>query len=323
MRNLTIALTFLGALFFSCAAAVADGPAEKSNGFSGRVSAGAGYMTSTDQLKTTDENRRIDSLSGDAQRYDRFIPMALFNLRYTFAESGRRVYFGTAPEASGRPRLSLGFVQPFSDGSRLDLSVFTQLFSEVWRDPYLTDVRRKETRQYRYGARIAYRQMLGSKFNLSYAFSRVDVNVDDIGDRFSELKRDGYFHRAILEYDLRLGQTLSLRPDFELSVADIDGQANAYTGYRFGLGLRKFSKSYQLMLKAAVGRNDYDDEHPIFSKTRDDTNYSVFGTFTRPNLFGIDYLSGTLIAGYRFRDSNINFLNAQTLFSGAMIGVEF
>ena len=60
-------------------------------------------MTSTDQLKTTDENKRIDSLSGDADWYDKFMPLALFNLRYTFAESGRQVYFGTPPELSGPP----------------------------------------------------------------------------------------------------------------------------------------------------------------------------------------------------------------------------
>jgi hypothetical protein len=29
------------------------------------------------------------------------------------------------------------------------------------------------------------------------------------------------------------------------------------------------------------------------------------------------------MAGYRYRDSNIGFLNAQTFLSGAMIGVEF
>ena len=323
MRYLNLILTLLVALLMTWSTVFAAGPAEKSKGFSGRISAGAGYMTSTDQLRTSDENRRIDSLSGDADRYDKFIPLALFNLRYKFAESGRQVYFGTSPEAGGRPRLSLGFVQPFSDGSRLDLAVFTRLFSEVWRDPYLTNTRRKETREYRYGTRIAYKKILGTGFNLSYAFSRVDVNVDDIGDQFKELKRDGYFHRGILEYDFRLDQTLSLTPDVELSIGDIDGEANAYTGYRFGLGLRKFSKSYQLALKAAVGRNDYDDQNPIFSKTRDDTNYSVFGMFTRPNLFGIDYLFGTLMAGYRYRDSNIGFLNAQTFVSGAMIGVEF
>jgi hypothetical protein len=323
MRYLKLMLLLLGAFIISGSIVFAAGPTEKSEGFSGRISAGAGYMTSTDQLKTNDENKCIDSLSGDADWYDTVIPLALFNLRYTFAESGRQVYFGTPPELSGPPGLSLGFVQPFSDGSRLDLSVFTRLFSEVWRDPYLTNIRRQETREYRFGTRIAYKKILGSDFNLSYAFSRRDVNVDDIGDRFKELKRDGYLHRAILEYDFRLDQTLSLSPDFELSVGDIDGEANAYTGYRFGLGLRKFSESCQLMLKAAVGRNDYDDQHPIFSKTRDDTNYSVLGMFTRPNLFGIDYLFGTLMAGYRYRDSNLGFLDAQTFLSGAMIGVEF
>ena len=140
---------------------------------------------------------------------------------------------------------------------------------------------------------------------------------------FNDLERDGYIHKTEVEYDFRLGPGISLTPGFELSIGDIDGEANAYMGYRFGLGFRKFSKSYQLMLKAAVGWDDYDDKHPVFSKTRNDTNYSVFGMFTRSDLFGQDYLFATLMAGYRYRDSNIGFLNAQTFLSGAMIGVEF
>lgn len=323
MRKLTLILMLLGAFFFSWSSAFAVNPAEKSEGFSGRISAGAGFMTSTDQLKTTDENKRVDSLSGDADWYDKFMPLALFNLGYTFAESGRQVYFGIPPALGGTPRLALGFVQPFSDGSRLDVSVFTRLFSEVWRDPYLINADRKETREYNYGTRFAYQQILGTGFGLSYAFSRINVNVDDIGDRFNELERDGYIHSAEVEYVFRLGETLSLSPDFKLSIGDLDGEANAYTGYQFGLGVRKFSKAYQLMLKAAIGWDDYDDKHPIFGKTRNDTNYSVFGMFTRSDLFGRDYLFGTLMAGYRYRDSNIGFLEAQTFFSGAMIGIEF
>jgi hypothetical protein len=45
--------------------------------------------------------------------------------------------------------------------------------------------------------------------------------------------------------------------------------------------------------------------------------------FTRSDLFGQEYLFVTLMAGYRYRDSNIGFLNAQTFLGGAMIGVEF
>lgn len=323
MRHLSLILTLLGALLFSWSSAYAVDLAEKSNGLSGRISAGAGYMTSTDQLKTTDENKRLDSLNREADWYDKFMPLALFNLRYGFTESGRQIYFGTPLELSGPPGLSLGFVQPFSDGSKLDISIFTHPFSEVWRDPYLTSASRQETREYNYGTRIAYEEILGTRFKLSYAFSRVDVNVDEIGDRFNDLERDGYIHKAEVEYAFRFGQTMSLAPGFELAIGDIDGEANAYTGYKFGLGFRKFSKPHQLMLKAAVGWDDYDDEHPIFNKTRNDSNYSVFGMFTRSDLFGKEYLCGTLMAGYHYRDANIGFLEAQTFLSGAMIGIEF
>jgi hypothetical protein len=316
-------LTLLGALLFSWSSAYAVDPSAKSEGFSGRIAAGVGYMTSTDQLKTSDENKTIDSLSDDADWYDKFLPLALFNLRYTFAESGRQIYFGTPAEFSGPPGLSLGFVQPFSDGSQLDISVFTHPFSEVWRDPYLTNTNRKETRKYNYGGRIVYDEIFGSGLKLSYAFSRVDINVDDIGNRFSDLERDGDLHAAEVEYAFRLGSTMSLVPGFELSIGDLDGEANAYTGYTFGLGFRKFSKGYQLMLKAAFGWDDYDDTHPVFNKTRNDTHYSAFGTFTRSDLFGKGYLYGTMMAGYRYRDSNIDFLEAQTFWSGAMIGIEF
>lgn len=323
MRNLKFMLTLLGALVFSWSSAYAAEPAEKSEGFSGRISAGAGYITSTDQLRTTDENKTIDSLSDDADWYDKIMPLALFNLRYTFADSGRQVYFGTPAELSGPPGLSLGFVQPFADGSKLDISMFTHLFSEVWEDPYLTNTGRKETRKYTYGTRIAFDEILGTGFKLSYAFSRVDVNVDDIGDRFNDLNRDGYIHNAEVEYAFQLGPTMSLAPGFELTIGDIDGEANAYTGYRFGLGFRKFSKRYQLMLKSAIGWDDYDDTHPVFGKTRNDTNYSAFGLFTRSDLFGKDAFYGTLMTGYRYRGSNIGFLEAQTFMSGAMIGIEF
>ncbi len=323
MENLGFMLAFLAAFLLSWSSVYALDPSEKSEGFSGRISAGVGYMASTDQLKTTDENKAIDSLDDDADWYDKIMPLALVNLRYTFADSGRQIYFGTPPEPSGPPGLSLGFVQPFSDDSHLDISIFTHPFSEAWRDPYLTNANRKETRKYIYGTRIDYDGILGSRFKLSYSFSRVDVNVDDIGDRFDDLEREGYLHNAEVEYTFRLGQTMSLTPNFGLSMGDIDGDANAYTGYTFGLGFRKFSKFNQLLLKVGIGWDDYDDTHPIFNKTRNDTNYSAFGMFTRSDLFGTDYLFGTLMAGYQYRDSNIDFLEAQTFLSGVMIGIKF
>lgn len=323
MRNLIFILSLWGIFLLSRLSAFAIEPVEKFKGFSGSISAGVGFMTGTDQLKTTDENKQIGSLSGDADWYDKFMPLAAFSLRWTFEGSGRRLYFGTPRELGGPPGLSLGFVEPLSHGGRLDISVFTRLFSEVWRDPYLTDVDRKETREYNYGIRVQYDGISGSGFNLAYAFSRVDVNVDDIGDRFNDLERDGCIHEAGVEYDIRLGQFMSLAPGFELLVGDIDGDADAFIGYQFGLGFRRFSELYQLMLKATIRWDDYDAENPVFDKTRTDTSYSVSGMFTRSNLFGKSYLFGTLMAGYRHRGSNISFLEAQTFQGGGVIGIEF
>ena len=50
-------------------------------------------------------------------------------------------------------------------------------------------------------------------------------------------------------------------------------------------------------LSAEIGYQDYDDEHPIFFKDREDVTYSIFGLYTRSNLFGHTPLFGTLLAG--------------------------
>lgn len=323
VQPLTRMLALCGILLLLFTTAEADDSDDTPEGFTGRISAGVGFMTSTDQLKTTDENKQIDSLTGDASRYDSFMPLVLFRLEYAFAESGRTVYFGTPSEVSGPPGLSLGLVQPLSDGGRLDVSGFVNPFSEVWQDPYATGADRKETDKARYGFRLEYDRVLGTHFNLAYSFSREDVDEDDIGDRFDDLERDGFTHSAEADYAFQLSRSVSLVPGFELAIGDIDGGANAYTGYHFSLGLRKFSELYQFMLKAAAGWNDFDDRHPVFDKTRSDTNYSVNGMITRSCLFGRDYLFATLMAGYHYRRSNIDFLDARTFFSGVWVGIEF
>ena len=112
-------------------------------------------------------------------------------------------------------------------------------------------------------------------------------------------------------------------PGFEFSIGDLDGDANSFTGYQLRLGLRKFAQDYGINLFLGVGLDDYDDKHPIFNKTREDLTYSVFGIFTLSNLFGKKYLFCDLLAGYKYRDSNISFLDASTFLSGLMIGYRF
>jgi hypothetical protein len=297
------------------------GSRPESQEFSGRIQAGAGYVTSTDQLKK-DADKRLDGLSTNADRFDRGIPLVLLDLRYTFA-SGRQLYLGTPIESGGRPGLSLGAVVPVKDAGKLDMSVFAKPFEKVWQDPYLVGERREDTDKTTYGAKLAYSDILGTRAKVSYSLANADVDDDDIGERFDTLERDGWLHEAQIAYAIPVGRGMSFVPGFEFSLGNLEGDANSYKGYEVKLGLRMFSSGYLFNLFAGIGRNDYDNTHPIFGKTREDISYSAFAVVSSSDLLGKKRLFYSLIAGYRHRDSNIGFLDADTFLGGLTLGYKF
>lgn len=301
----------------------ADQPAPKTAGFSFRLGAGAGYMVSKDQLRTNDGNKRVRDLDDNANRYDAVIPLADLDLRYTFAESGRQVYFGTPMGDDGPPALTLGGVLPFEDGSKIDVGAFAAPFGDVWEDPYLLDKNRNETDKDTYGAKIVYTGILGTGFKAGYTLKRIDIDDDEIGRRFDDLERDGWVHDFQFGYAFELSESLALVPTAGFTLGDIDGDANRYLGYQFKFGLRRAGRDGLFNLSASIGYKDYNDEHPIFEKDRNDTTYALFGIYTRPNLLGHPPLFGTLLAGYSHRSSNIDFLEADTVISGVMLGYRF
>ena len=292
-------------------------------GWSFNLAAGAGYVVSNDQLQPNDGNERVRDLDDNANRFDRVIPLASFDLRYTFAESGRQLYLGTPLGPDGPPGLTLGTVLPLEGGGQLDLGVFVKPFGEVWEDPYLVDRDRNETDKHTYGAKVDYARILGTGFAAGYTLSRIDIDDDDIGQRFDDLERDGWIHALQLGYVFQLTPGLTLLPQAGFTVGDLDGEANSYLGYRFKLGLRHLTPKHFFNLSAEIGYQDYDDEHPIFFKDREDVTYSLFGLYTHSHLFGHAPLFGTLLAGYRHRSVNIDFLEADTVISGVMLGYQF
>lgn len=310
-------------IIFPLSASYAWNSEEKASGFSGSIQAGVGFLTSTDQLNPNSKNNFNENLDDDANRFSSIIPMVLFDLRYTFPGSGNQIYFGTPYGSEGPPGLSLGYVHLLNDKSELDFSTFGKPFERVWEDPYLIADDREATSRFTYGAKIEYKKIKGTDFEASYSISLVDVNEDEIGERFNDLERDGQLHDIRIAHSFQLNQRTALVPGFEFSIGDLDGDANSYLGYDFKLGLRQFSKSFSILLFLGVGLEDYYDEHPIFDKKREDVTYSIFGIFNLPNLFGKDYLFSNLLAGFQYRDSNIGFLDAYMYLGGLTIGVTF
>ena len=301
----------------------ADAPVPISPGLSFRFIAGAGYVSSNDQLRPNDGNKSVRDLDDNANRYDAVIPLVSFDLRYTLAETGRQIYLGAPMGDEGPPGLTLGAVWPLESGGAIDAGAFVMPFGEVWEDPYLVDRNRRETNKDVYGAKIDYTRILGTGFEAGYRVETIDIDTDDIGRRFDELERDGWVHAFKLGYAHTLGDGWQLVPAAGFTLGDIDGDANRYRGYRLKIGLRRLDARNLLNLSLGVGYRDYEDEHPIFDKDRNDTLFNAFGVYTRSNLFGRDALFASLVAGYNHRRSNIDFLEADTIMSGLMLGYRF
>ena len=319
-----MALVFIGITSMAgLPCSTADETAPKSAGLSFRLSAGAGYISSKDQLRTNDGNKKVRDLGDNANRYDKVIPLVNFDLRYTFAESGRQLYLGTPIGDEGPPGLTLGAVWPFEEGGEIDAGVFVMPFGEAWEDPYLVDRDRDETEKDVYGAKIDYRGILGTGFEAGYRLSHIDIDDDDIGQRFDDLERDGWEHAMQLGHAFQLGEGLELVPAAGFTLGDIDGDANRYLEYRFKLGLRHYRAGNLLNLSVGIGYRDYDEDHPIFDKNRNDTLYNAFGMYTRSNLFGHSPLFFSVLAGYSHRSSNIDFLEDDTFMSGLRLGYQF
>jgi len=104
---------------------------------------------------------------------------------------------------------------------------------------------------------------------------------------------------------------------------DLDGGANSFDGYELNLRLQRFTNSHGVLLFLSVKVEDYDDQHPIFGKSREDYTYSALGILNLPGLFGNEHFFSGLLAGYSYRDSNIGFLNAHTFLGGVTLGYEY
>jgi hypothetical protein len=246
----------------------------------------------------------------------------MFDMRYAFQGSDTEVYLGTPLDESGIA-LTLGLAQTFIDKSKLDLSVFSKIMTEVWKDPYIAGVERDDTDIKDVGFTIDYDRILDTGLNLYYRYNLVDVDEDVIGTRFNDLKRDGIIHTTGLGYMIDLNESNIINPGFEYSMANMDGESNSYNSYKIKFGYKRMKNDYILNAFVSADKKDYDKTHPIFNKTRDETEYSATAIFTLFNPFDYDKFFTNFIVGYSCSDSNIDFFDKRTYVSGVTIGYIF
>ncbi len=104
---------------------VAQEPMPAESGFSGYIEILGAYISTNSQLNTDSDNKKTDSLDTSGERVNKFRPLPLGLLRYTFADIRTQLFMGVLPEnvAQGQFLVEAGARHILSNGTGLRASV--------------------------------------------------------------------------------------------------------------------------------------------------------------------------------------------------------
>lgn len=292
------------------------------DGFSGSITIGGGYVSGTfSNLDVVDDNDRIDSYTEDGDKLATAMPVLAGSLSYTFADTETILFLGSSPEAAGftAGALSGGVTQMLGEVGSVTLTGGLTA-EEVWEDPYVLGVKRRETdlRGYTVGLSL---DILGA--SLSYGLTRENVKDDHIGFREPDLDRDGMVHDVSLGYGLGIDDRNMIIPGVQYMKADMDGKSNGFDGYGGSLTHMFTSGRHTLSTSVACARRRFDRLHPVFDKVRDERDLGGNLTYLLKAPFGYEPLTWVLMLACSRTYANISFFDSNLVMGGMGVQYEF
>ncbi|SFM21792.1 DUF2860 family protein [Marinobacter zhejiangensis] len=279
------------------------------SGFSGHVMAGAqylGYESNFYKGPDTDNNLH-NGLTNSPDNNTMARPILGGDVRYTFAETRTQVFLGNMIQDAVRFDYAqqLGVRQQIGDRGIVGIGyVFSLQDAETWEDPYQVG-NRTESDVESDGARFSWDQIWGTRFNASYTYRDIDLDNEQSGlsqglsaDEMTLLDRNGQSHRYNVSYDWVVAPGHVLRPELVYTRADLDGKAVSYDRTRFQVTYGYNSERWSLATNAFYGQTQYDEVNPIFGTDADSDQFGIGSSFFWHNLFGVNHLSGMVLAHY-------------------------
>ena len=291
------------------------------NGFFGSILIGGGCETGKPSgLEVVDDNKKISTLDERSDRQSRDLFLIMGELGYEFASTGTRVSLSN--QKSEKSFADLVVAQPLKDIGTVRAS-FGFGKEDVWADPYATGVDRRKTDKESYNLKLEWEEILGSGFSATLKLSTIEVDHDLIGDRYPDLKRDGQVMAAEIGYVFSVGQNQMIIPGFDIEVQDRDGESSS--SKKAGVSLSyiiEFDK-WNFTTSLGLGKRDFDKTHPVFNKTRRETQCELSHLVTYSQPFGWKgcFLHGLLT--YNRTEADIDFFKQDELTIGAGIGYKF
>jgi hypothetical protein len=121
-----------------------------------------------------------------------------------------------------------------------------------------------------------------------YGFEVIDIENDVAGTRHPRLKREGNIHHIGLTCGLFSQDPHSISAGLTGILDKMDGDAESFKGGNVEITHTFSRKNWDLETSVLFGKRHYDETHPEFGKTRNDSRYGVETAFTRYHPFGFE-----------------------------------
>jgi hypothetical protein len=269
-------------------AALAIEPIPTTNGWSGFIGAGGGYIDLKSNLVAGNDmielgRPTISSISQGPQSDDTAFPFFTGEVKYTFGDRWQ-AFFGASIEDA----VTLDNVTQL--GLRKDLDsigilqggiLFSGLPSQVWEDPYAEGVRREETDRNSAGGRLQWDRVLGTPVELTFSYRDISIDRERSGQgttsvtcladcqELMEREGDQYHFDASYRFNLGQGGRHILRPMVRYTIEDREGDAVSGDAYRLQLSYAFMGQGYTFVSNAAYGQTSFDEQNPLFNQAAD------------------------------------------------------
>jgi hypothetical protein len=312
-------------------------------GFSGFVNLGVGTGSIESnflaRLSGLDIDLGDDTINdfGSPDDEDITAPAINLNVNYTFSNLKTQVSLGNdlADFLQFDRSTRLALRHDFDSIGRFQLALLSSAFpqTEVWKDPYLIDEKRKETERSSTGGRITWDKIFGSHFELKLGSRKIELDDERSGEGLGLsreqrklLDREGDIMRAELGYLFNLGNGRHfVRPSVAYIDRDLDGDAMAQDGYEVALSWLYNSPSKRLTWanNIAYSSLEGDKKNPIFDEVNDADQVVVASQMFFPGLFGMEKWEPNMSVIWGDSDSDIDFNDGAGWMFNVGIGRKF
>ena len=333
-------ILFIICVCLTAGLANAQEPLPRTSGFSGYLEILGAYISTNSQLNTDNDNRKTDSLDESGERVNKFRPLPLGLIRYTFAEQRTQLFMGVLPEnvAQGQFFVEAGARHILSNGTGLRASIIplTPIEQKTWEDPFVIGQNRRRTDIDSYGFKLAAETILGSGLTVKYGWARQSIDDENSGtfllsqpgtflmpDDLDDLDRDAHFHRITTQYSIQIAPRMRLTPILRYTRSDADGDANSFHSLTPELSFIYFGNQLQASVNVSANTEWYDSEHPVFDKKRREFNPGLFAILGYKDPFGFKKFRIDWFNAFFKSNSNIDFYDSSNFITAIGLGYSF